>query len=142
MSVDEKNVDFYFKHRNESDFKRFNNRAKTIILHDDKLINRRLDVFNFLENVSDNELVDNRRSNHRCINLFDSCEDCVLSRDWNLRKSHELTDHLFLNFSNVWFSSELNVDLQFQHSNVDFRSDRDEVNVNRDCHIESFWIAC
>jgi hypothetical protein len=81
MSVDEENVDFCFEHRNESDFERFSNRAKTFVLHDDKLINRRLDVFDFLKNVSDDELVDNRRSNHRRIDLSDSCENCVLSRD-------------------------------------------------------------
>jgi hypothetical protein len=81
MNVDERNVDFCFEHRNESDFERFSDRAKTFVLHDDKLISRRFDVFNFLESVSDNELVDNRRSNHRRIDLSDSCEDCVSSRD-------------------------------------------------------------
>jgi hypothetical protein len=81
MSVDEKNVDFCFEHRNENDFERFNNRAKTFVLHDDKFINRRFDVFDFLENVSNDELVDNRRLNHRDIDLSDSCEDCVSSRD-------------------------------------------------------------
>jgi hypothetical protein len=81
MSVDEKNVDFCFEHRNESDFERFNNRAKIFVLHDDKLINRRLDIFDFLENVSDDEHLHNRRSNHRRINLSDSCKDCVLIRD-------------------------------------------------------------
>jgi hypothetical protein len=67
ISVDKKNVDFCFEHENKSDFKRFNNRAKTFVLHDDKFINRRLDVFNFLESVLNDELVDNRRSNHRRI---------------------------------------------------------------------------
>jgi hypothetical protein len=81
MSVDKKNVDFCFEHRNESDFERFSNRAKIFVLHDDKLISRRLDVFDFLENVSNDELVNNRQSNHRRIDLFDSCEDCALSRD-------------------------------------------------------------
>jgi hypothetical protein len=81
MSVDERNVDFCFEHRNESDFERFNNRAKTFVLHDDKLINQRLNIFDFLESVLDDELVDNRRLNHRRINLSDFCEDCVSSRD-------------------------------------------------------------
>jgi hypothetical protein len=81
MSVDEKNVDFYFEHRNESDFERFNNRAKIFVLHDDKFISRRLNVFDFFKNVSNDELVDNRRSNHRRIDLSDSCEDYVSSRD-------------------------------------------------------------
>jgi hypothetical protein len=79
MNVDERNVNFCFEHRNKSDFERFSNRAKTFILHDDKLINRRFNIFVFLKNMSNDELVDNRRSNHRRIDLFDFCEDCVLS---------------------------------------------------------------
>jgi hypothetical protein len=81
MSVNERDVDFCFEHRDESDFERFSNRAKTFVLHDSKLISRCLDVFDFLESVSDDELVDNRRSNHRRIDLSDSCEDCVSSQD-------------------------------------------------------------
>jgi hypothetical protein len=81
MSVDKKDVDFYFEHQNKNNFKRFDNRAKTFVLHNDKLINRRLNVFNFFESVSDNELVNNRRLNYRRIDLSDSCEDCVSSRD-------------------------------------------------------------
>jgi hypothetical protein len=81
MNVNEKNVNFCFKHRNESDFEYFNNRAKTFILHDDKLISRRLNVFDFLESVSDNKFINNRRSNHSRINLSDFYENCVSSRD-------------------------------------------------------------
>jgi hypothetical protein len=79
MSVNEKNIDFCFEHRNEINFKRFNNRAKTFILHDDKLINRHLNVFNFFENMLNDELVNNRRSNHHRIDLFDSYENYVSS---------------------------------------------------------------
>jgi hypothetical protein len=46
--------------RNESDFERFSNRAKTFVLHDDKFINQRLNVFDFLKNVSNDEFVNNR----------------------------------------------------------------------------------
>jgi hypothetical protein len=81
MSVNKKNIDFCFEHRNESDFERFNNCAKTFVLHNDKFINRRLNDFKFLENVLNDELVNNRQSNHRRINLSDSCENCALSRD-------------------------------------------------------------
>jgi hypothetical protein len=81
MNVDERNINFCFEHRNKSDFERFNNRAKTFVLHDDKLINRRFNIFNFLESVSDDEFINNRRLNHRRINLSDSCENCVLNRD-------------------------------------------------------------
>jgi hypothetical protein len=79
-------VNLYFKHRDECDFERFN---------DNKLINRYFNVFNFLENVLNDELVDNRESNHRRIDLSNFSEDYVLSRDWNLRESHKLTNYFF-----------------------------------------------
>jgi hypothetical protein len=81
MSVDEEDLNFCFEHRNKSDFEYFSNRAKTFILHDDKFISQRLNVFNFLKNVSDDELVNNRRSNYRRINLSNFCENCVSSRN-------------------------------------------------------------
>jgi hypothetical protein len=81
MRVHKRYVDFCFQHRNESDFECFNNRSKTFVLHDSKLVDRRLDIFDFLENVSDDELVNNRRSNHRRVDLSDSDEDCVSCRD-------------------------------------------------------------
>jgi hypothetical protein len=81
MRVHERYVDFYFQHRNESNSECFNNRSKTFILHDNKLVNQRFDVFDFLENVSDDELINNRRLNYRRVDLFDSDEDCVLCRD-------------------------------------------------------------
>jgi hypothetical protein len=81
MRVHKRYVDFCFQHRNESDFECFSNRSKTFVLHDSKLVDRRLDIFNFLENVSDDELVDDRRSNHRRVDLSDSDEDCVSCRD-------------------------------------------------------------
>jgi hypothetical protein len=81
MRVHEKYVDFCFQHRNESDSEYFNNRSKTFILPDSKLVDQRLDVFDFLKSVSDDELVDNRRSNHRRVDLSDSDEDCVSCRD-------------------------------------------------------------
>jgi hypothetical protein len=81
MRVHERYVNFYFQQRNESDFECFSNRSKIFILHDSKLIDRRFNVFDFLESVSNNELVDNRRSNHRRVDLFNSDEDCVSCRD-------------------------------------------------------------
>jgi hypothetical protein len=81
MRVHEKYVDFSFQHRNENDSKCFDNRSKTFILHDSKLVDRRLDIFDFLESVSNDELVDDRRSNHYRVNLFDFSEDCVSCRD-------------------------------------------------------------
>jgi hypothetical protein len=81
MRVHEKYVNFSFQHRNESDFECFDNRSKTFVLHDSKFINRRLDIFDFLESVLNDELVNDRRSNHRRVNLSDSSEDYVLCRD-------------------------------------------------------------
>jgi hypothetical protein len=81
MRVHERYVNFNFQHRNESDSKCFNNRSKTFVLHDNKLINQRFDIFNVLENVLNDELVDNRRSNHCRANLSNFSEDCVLCRD-------------------------------------------------------------
>jgi hypothetical protein len=81
MRVHEKYVNFCFQHRNESDSECFSNYSKTFVLHDNKLVNRRLNVFNFLENVSDDEFVNDRRSNHRRVNLSNFDEDCVSCRD-------------------------------------------------------------
>jgi hypothetical protein len=81
MRVHEKYVDFYFQHRNKSDSECFSNRSKTFVLYDNKLVNRQLDIFNFLENVSDDEFVNDRRLNHRRVNLSDFNENCVSCRD-------------------------------------------------------------
>jgi hypothetical protein len=77
MRVYKRYIDFYFHHRNESNSECFDNRLKTFVLHDNKLVNQRLNVFNFLENVSNDEFVNNRRFNHHHINLSDFNKDCV-----------------------------------------------------------------
>jgi hypothetical protein len=81
MRVHKRYVDFSFQHRNESDSECFDNRSKTFVLHDSKLVDRRFDIFDFLENVLNDELVDDRRSNHRRVDLSDFSEDCVSCRD-------------------------------------------------------------
>jgi hypothetical protein len=81
MRVHEKYEDFCFQHRDENDSKCFSNRSKTFFLHDNKLVDRRLNVFDFLKSVSGDELVDDRRSNHRRVDLSDFDEDCVSCRD-------------------------------------------------------------
>jgi hypothetical protein len=81
MRVYEKYVDFSFQHRNESDSECFDNRSKTFVLHDNKLVNRRLNIFDFLESVLNDELVNDCKSNHCRVDLFDFSEDCVLCRD-------------------------------------------------------------
>jgi hypothetical protein len=81
MRVHEKYVDFSFQHRNENDSEYFDNRSKTFVLHDSKLVDRRLNIFNFLKSVLNDELVNDCRSNHRRVNLFNSSENCVSCRD-------------------------------------------------------------
>jgi hypothetical protein len=81
MRIHEKYMNFYFQHRNESDSECFNNRSKTFVLHDSKLVNRRFNVFDFFESVLNDELVNNRRLNHCRVDLSDSDEDCVSYRD-------------------------------------------------------------
>jgi hypothetical protein len=51
--------------------------------------------------VSDDELVDDRESNHRRVDLSDFSENNISNRDRDLRENYELINHLFLNFSNV-----------------------------------------
>jgi hypothetical protein len=81
MRVHEKYIDFNFQHRNKSNSKCFNNRSKIFILHDNKFVNQRFSIFNFLENVLNDELVNDRRSNHYCAYLSDFNENCVSCRD-------------------------------------------------------------
>jgi hypothetical protein len=81
MRVYEKYIDFCFQHRNESDFECFNNRSKTFVLHDNKLVNRQFNVFDFFKNVSDDEYKNDRRLNHCRVDLSDSDEDCVSCRN-------------------------------------------------------------
>jgi hypothetical protein len=81
MRVHKKYINFSFQHRNKSDFECFDNRSKTFVLHDNKLVDRRFNIFDFLENVSNDELVDDRRSNHCRVDLSDFSENCVSCRD-------------------------------------------------------------
>jgi hypothetical protein len=81
MRVHEKYVDFCFQHRNENDSECFRNRSKTFVLHDSKFVDRRLNIFDFLKNVLGDELVNDRRLNHRRVDLSDSDENCVSCRD-------------------------------------------------------------
>jgi hypothetical protein len=127
MRVHERYIDFNFQHRNESNSECFDNRSKTFVLYNSKFVDQWLDILDFLENVSDDEFVDDRRSNHNYVDLFNFNEDYVLCRDWDLRESHELIDHFLLNFSNVWFSSTVIVGLGFEQnlmfdSRLGFRS--------------------
>jgi hypothetical protein len=129
---------FDLENRNKRDAKNFENISKTFVLNDDKLVN---DLrFSYLEYVSNRRFVNENWANHERVQHSSFVKDDISCERRHFCENHELLYHFLLNFSYMRISFQTNVDLNLQNSYVDFRLYDARLDLDRDYHVELFWI--